>query len=251
MSRQLRRALLIGLLTLGWASPVAAQALPDPFIGTIERLKRSVAPVACTEHVSGGPQRRLTRTVGTAFLLTVDGEFLTAAHVIAEISRSAGDLGDCPPVIYLPKGGWPSSAGEFSARWFTFDHRRCALDSTLDLALCRTRESPATDLGETLSAVAFTSDQQPDGMEVAFTGFPLSVVRPMSARGHIAMYSARSEMIIDQSGWPGGSGSPVYLVDGTVIGMVIQRGTGEGTGRTIVRTTSAIEDFLKRARSAK
>ena len=70
----------------------------------------------------------------------------------------------------------------------------------------------------------------------------------MTARGHVAMYSARDELMVDQSAWPGVSGCPVYLVDGRVIGMVIQRGTGNGTGRAIVRTSVAIQDFVAKAR---
>jgi hypothetical protein len=39
-------------------------------------------------------------------------------------------------------------------------------------------------------------------------------------------------------------------VDGRVVGMVIQRGTGDGTGRAIVRTSVAIQQFMATAREA-
>jgi hypothetical protein len=70
----------------------------------------------------------------------------------------------------------------------------------------------------------------------------------MTARGHVAMYVARDELIVDQSAWPGVSGCPVYVADGRVIGMLIQRGIGEGTGRAIVRTTASIQEFVVKAR---
>ena len=189
---------------------------------------------------------------GTAFFLTPDGEFMTAAHVIADVLRgslSTGTEGCASPVVYLPLNEWPSGSNEFTARWYLFDAAKCVQDSGLDLAFCRTRQNPSEDLQRTIGTVAFAHGLQVDGTAVAFTGFPLNVIQPMTARGHIAMYTSRNELIVDQSAWPGVSGCPVYLVDGSVIGVLIQRGTGDGTGRSIVRTTAEIDAFLVRART--
>jgi V8-like Glu-specific endopeptidase len=145
---------------------------------------------------------------------------------------------------------WPSGSNEFDARWYLFDAAKCQQDSGLDLAYCRTRQNPSQDLNRTVATVTFERGLQVDGTAVAFTGFPLNVIQPMTARGHIAMYTSRDELIVDQSAWPGVSGCPVYLVDGRVIGVLIQRGTGDGTGRSIVRTAAQIDAFLARARAA-
>lgn len=243
------RALAIGLVIVG-AVANAQSPDADPFLKTIAGMKRSVAPIACMGATDGGV-RRPSRIAGTAFFVTAEGEFLTAAHVVSDILRgtlNGGPSGCAAPVVYLPVGEWPSGSNEFNARWYTFDSRRCVLDTTLDLALCVTRESPSADLHRTIGTVVLETAAQPDGTSVAFTGFPLNAIQPMTARGHVAMYSARDELIVDQSAWPGVSGCPVYLADGRVIGMVIQRGTGDGTGRAFVRTSAAIQDFISSAR---
>lgn len=231
--------------------PTPAAASADPFLATIATMKRAVTPIACMESGDGGI-RRPSRIAGTAFFLTPDGEFMTAAHVIADVLRgslSTGTEGCASPVVYLPLNEWPSGSNEFTARWYLFDAAKCVQDSGLDLAFCRTRQNPSEDLQRTIGTVAFEHGLQVDGTAVAFTGFPLNVIQPMTARGHIAMYTSRNELIVDQSAWPGVSGCPVYLVDGSVIGVLIQRGTGDGTGRSIVRTTVEIDAFLVRART--
>jgi trypsin-like peptidase len=231
--------------------PTPAAAAADPFLATIATMKRAVTPIACMESGEGGV-RRPSRIAGTAFFLTPDGEFMTAAHVIADVlrgSQKTGTEGCASPVVYLPLSEWPSGSNEFTARWYLFDAEKCVQDSGLDLAFCRTRQNPSEDLRRTIGTVAFERGLQVDGTAVAFTGFPLNVIQPMTARGHIAMYTSRNELIVDQSAWPGVSGCPVYLVDGSVIGVLIQRGTGDGTGRSIVRTTAEIDAFLTHARA--
>jgi V8-like Glu-specific endopeptidase len=240
----------IWLLLLSPRNTPAQTADGDPFIATIAAMKRTVAPIACVENTDAGA-RRPGRVAGTAFFLTPAGEFLTAAHVVSDILHGAltgGPLGCASPVVYLPATEWPTGSNEFTARWYAFDSKRCVLDTTLDLALCATRSSPSEDLKRTIGTVTFDTSPHADGTAVAFTGFPLNALQPMTARGHIAMYSARDELIVDQSAWPGVSGCPVYLADGRVVGMLIQRGTGEGTGRSFVRTSAAIEQFVAAAR---
>ncbi len=245
--------LMAGVCAVVRALALAQTPDADPFLKTIASMKRAVAPIACVETVEGGA-RRPGRIAGTAFFLTPDGEFLTAAHVVSDVIReslTAGPLGCASPVVYLPATEWPMGSGDFTARWYGFDGNKCFLDTTLDLALCATRSSPSADLGRTIDTVTFDATVYPDGTAVAFTGFPLNAIQPMTARGHVAMYAARDELIVDQSAWPGVSGCPVYVADGRVIGMLIQRGIGEGTGRAIVRTAMAIQDFLTKARRSR
>ena len=212
-------------------------------------MKRAVAPVACRDVRGGGA--RPSRIAGSAFFLTADGEFMTAAHVVTDVLKGTLDTsatGCVAPVVYLPAADWPFASADFTARWYAFDPSRCFRDTSLDLALCRTRNSPSADLQRTIGVVTFDALPRVDGTAVAFTGFPLNALTPMTARGHIATYTSRDELIVDQSAWPGVSGCPVYLADGAVVGVLIQRGTGEGVGRSIVRTAAGIETFLARAR---
>ena len=250
MRRHPHTLALLASVVISTTHPRAAGQ--DPFLDTIRTMKQTVAPIACMEAVDAGV-RRPSRIAGTAFFTTADGEFLTAAHVISDIlhgALTAAPAGCAAPVVYVPVTEWPSGSNEFNARWYAFDSRRCVLNTTQDLALCVTRDSPSADLRRTIGTASFDQAPHPDGTAVAFTGFPLNAIQPMTARGHVAMYSARDELIVDQSAWPGVSGCPVYLVDGRVIGMVVQRGTGDGTGRAIVRTTAAIQEFLTTARQA-
>lgn len=219
----------------------------DVFVRTIAEMKRTVAPIACMEAPEKGV-RRPNRIAGTAFFVSPEGEFLTAAHVITDVQEGAVAAGCAAPVVYLPKTDWPVGSDEFTARWYFFDAAKCVLDRNNDLALCVTKENPSVDLERRIGTVTFDSLPMPDGTSVAFTGFPLNAKQPMTARGHIAMYSSRNELILDQSAWPGVSGCPVYVQDGKVIGLLVQRGTGEGTGRSIVRTAFVIEEFLARSR---
>jgi S1-C subfamily serine protease len=242
---------LCAAATVSAQAPTPAAAAADPFLATIASMKKAVTPIACMDSGEGGV-RRPNRIAGTAFFLTPDGEFMTAAHVITDVLRGSlttGAEGCLNPVVYLPLTEWPSGSNEFTARWYLFDAAKCVRDSSLDLAFCRTRQNPSEDLKRTIGTVTFERDLQVDGTAVAFTGFPLNVIQPMTARGHIAMYTSRDELIVDQSAWPGVSGCPVYLVDGRVIGVLIQRGTGDGTGRSIVRTTAEMENFIARSRA--
>jgi Trypsin-like peptidase domain len=244
--------LLAGAHVLAGSLALAQGPDPDPFVKTIDTLKRAVAPIACVQTEAG--TRRPGRIAGTAFFLTPEGEFMTAAHVMSDVIRgglTGGPSGCASPVVYLPATEWPMGSGDFTARWYGFDSNRCVLDATLDLALCSTRQSPSADLGRTIGTVTFDATPHADGTPIAFTGFPLNAILPMTARGHVAMYVARDELIVDQSAWPGVSGCPVYVADGRVIGMLIQRGVGEGTGRAIVRATVAIQEFVAKARKSR
>jgi V8-like Glu-specific endopeptidase len=70
---------------------------------------------------------------------------------------------------------------------------------------------------------------------------------PITSQGHIASYSVRTnEFLIDKNAWPGASGSPVYGAEGEVIGLIIQRGLGDGSGLAYARPADFIVDFLRR-----
>ena len=101
-------------------------------------------------------------------------------------------------------------------RRLEFQTARCIADKAndVDLALCAT-DWNLTDHKTKVRPVQFDSAQQPDGTAVAYTGFHLGNLTPMTARGYISMYTHADGLVVDQGTWLGASGSPVYLSDGS------------------------------------
>jgi hypothetical protein len=99
--------------------------------------------------------------------------------------------------------------------------------------------------------VTLDGDRKRDGASVAFSGFPLDFITPLTSRGAIAGYRASAgteadEVIIDKATWPGASGSPVYGADGRVVGMILKAGIGPGSGLAYARAASVLQQFLSR-----
>jgi V8-like Glu-specific endopeptidase len=115
-----------------------------------------------------------------------------------------------------------------------------------DIARCRSVARITVEF----TPVRFEDSEQRAATAVAFTGFPLQSLDPITSRGYIAAYTSqvaglgKTEMLIDRTAWPGDSGSPVYLEDGRVIGMVQKRGTGNAEGIAFVRPTRFIQRLL-------
>ena len=220
---------------------------PDPFISTIESMKHSVAPVVCMG--GDGPQANIQELEGSAFFLSRTGEFLTAAHVLDEMKTHAHSC--LITAIYLPSGGWRADTPEETVHWFPFRASDCFIERGLDVAKC----SPLDDLSVPRQGFSFEirpvkmefSDQA-DGTQVAFTGFPLGTRDPFTSRGGIAAYRTSKDsvqLVLDQTTWGGASGSPVYLSDGRVIGIMLARGVTEGSGLTIVRPARLIRPVVE------
>ncbi len=71
-------------------------------------------------------------------------------------------------------------------------------------------------------------------------------IYPVTSKGNIASYvPSQKQFAIDKNVWPGASGSPVYDMDGNVIGLVIKGGFNEGAGLAYARSTDYILDFLR------
>jgi len=231
-------------LSFSLASPLR---MADAFIPTIEGMKHSVAPVIC---MSGdGPEAAVEHVEGTAFFVSRRGDFLTAGHVINGIETHKHP---CPvTAIYLPSARWRADAPEETLRWFPFHTSDCVIQSAQDLAKC----SPVADLSVRrpgfsfeLQPVQLEFSDQADGTQVAFTGFPLGVRDPFTSRGGIATHRSSkdsAQLVLDQTAWPGASGSPVYVSDGRVIGIMLARGIDEGAGIAVVRPARLIRPILE------
>jgi trypsin-like peptidase len=221
----------------------------DPFVGAVETMKQSIAPVVCLSV--NGEESTIVDRMGSAFFVSTAGEFLTAAHVIAEMQKSDRP---CPvSAIILPLEGWQPGAFDEPTAWLPFKIADCAIDTLLDVAKCRATMDPSGPLAERLKIVPvkFEWDIPPDGTQVAFTGFPLKVRDPITFRAGVAANrpvwrdgNVVPQLLLDRTAWPGFSGSPVFLSDGRVIGILFAGVLEEGTAMTFLRPASAVRGMI-------
>jgi V8-like Glu-specific endopeptidase len=222
----------------------------DPFAGAVETMKNSVAPLICVTANDAGPQHLSRR--GTAFFVSASGEFLTAAHVILQMQN---DDPRCPiPAVTLPLHRWQPNEANESVAWFSFKIPNCVIDVQIDVADCSLINDlsvPRRALTFKIVPVKFEWNLPSDGTQVAFTGFPMNARDPMTFRADVAAYrpvwrneKVIPELLLDRAAWPGSSGSPVFLPDGKVVGILIAARTEEGTAMTSLRPVSAVRELL-------
>jgi len=235
------------------AAALLAQPKDVP-VKTIESIKRSVVPVICGID-EGKDNLKIVLVMGSGFLVNREGDFVTAAHVLDDWGKVSTPQQPCILYVYFPVGGWENGAkgigiqGSAKARWFPFAH--CIKQYTIDVASCRITENPFSDaeVKSQLSSVTFESVELPDGSPVAFTGFPLNSLRPITSKAFVAAYrvdaSGSAEIIVDKAGWPGASGSPLYTASGHVIGLIREAGVDRASGIAYARVGSLITQFLK------
>jgi hypothetical protein len=223
-------------------------AISDPFIAAIATIKHSVGSMDCLA-VSGTDAKILKREA-SAFLISEEADFLTAAHVLAAMQKKDDP---CPtPAITFALNDWRPDAQTEQMLWFPFRIVDCQVDSTADVAKCRPSEDLPAHIRKSHAAVPVRFDWniQPDGAKLAFTGFPLEARDPMTFLAHVAAYKIPGgkqqapELILDHGSLPGFSGSPVFLADGTVIAILLRDGTPEAPGLSIARPVSVFREMI-------
>jgi S1-C subfamily serine protease len=242
----MRRIVTILAFSLTLAAGTKAE---DVSIKTIETIQKSVVPVLCMGATEKGAAE-IRKVMGTGFLINREGGFLTAAHVVLGLQS------ECPAgsfwAIYVPTNLWKEHAKETATHWFRFD--TCRYNGITDIAACKPIDNPFADLvvNKNIQPVRFgTFANHPDGSPVAFTGFPLESVIPITSKGFIATYFPREDWFgIDKSGWPGASGSPVYDQKGLVIGLLIRRTASDAGGLGFARPIDPILEFLAKEKMA-
>ena len=260
--------LLIVICVLAGTNAAAAQG-PDAFLAAIRAMKRSVVPVMCFRAIPPAPrasQPAATPPVppqpdaapqpprefqpivdATGFFISARGDFVTAAHAIADF-QPGRPLAGCSMAVWFESP--VDKAGNYSAQAFFVSVADCVTDRGLDVARCRTID----DLRQTGDGrfapepVEIAGGQREDGSAVAITGFPLYNTTPITSRGYIGAYVPPApeapRMALDRAAWPGGSGSPVYDSRGRVIGMLLVAGEGVASGISYACTGDAILAFL-------
>jgi hypothetical protein len=227
------------------------------FVNAISNIKHSIAPVVCVQtHPTGDWDLRSIE--GTAFFVAADGSFITPNHVLDGLTLPNRQI-PCPsPAIYVPeRGDWRVDVASFRIHYALFLTQTCKRDAQLDIAFCTPFPGGMILPGGAplkVSPVEFDNDPPRDGSPIAFSGFPLSSPVPISAMGSVASYQGNSQgiytMVIDRAAWPGASGSPIYLPNGHVIGIILARGTGDGTGLAYGRIARFVSTFLPEAYQA-
>ena len=238
--------LILCIATIQCILCVACAASQNKFfipVETIEGIKKTVVPIVCGATTQDG-SFKITSTIGSAFFINNEGYFLTAGHVLDDWDKIDRSNGDCFPAVYIPKSDWQTLS---VVRWFRFGN--CIRPGAADVAVCKATINPFSleDIKKKIT-IAFLKPNLllVDGTPVAFTGFPLSSLRPITSMGNIASYIKMDNLIIiDKNAWPGASGSPVYLADGKVIGILIKRGINDGSGLAYAVTTESILEFLR------
>jgi len=216
---------------------------------TVDRAMRSVVAVACAYRDPATGETRVATGLGSGFFIARDGTFITAAHVVAAKDKLPAGTPACELGIYVPKTTWRPKGQELDAKFFRV--RECRANGETDLAACRPVVNPfeTSDVTYPITPMELEESELPDGAPIAFTGFPLNSIRPMTSIGHVSAYRRATalgskELVIDKAGWPGASGSPVYDQKGRAIGMILEIGGGAGAGLAYARTSVFIRRFL-------
>ncbi len=219
----------------------------DPLIAVIETIKQSVVSIDCLAVTP--TEAKVVERVGGGFLISESGDFVTAGHVLQSMQNQNDSCST--PAITLAVGGWNPEAPVEHMVWFQFKHSDCKIDRVNDVAACRLSSDPAARIRELhVRAVQFEWNIPPDGTQVAFTGFPLRSRDPVTFRAHVAAYripwpdESIPELVLDRPALGGFSGSPIYLANGRIIGLLVATGTNEAGGVTIARPVSAFREIL-------
>lgn len=238
--------------------PVPSRPAPPNVIATIAQIKQAVIPVVCVQlpRTGGSSELTLVSVEGTAFFVSSDGTFATAGHVVRDLTARNRRAACEQAAIYVPEGGWQPNVTNFKVQYFFFSTINCTRDDSLDIAICRSPRNIKEIMGTYPPSVTLETSPQKDGTPAAFTGFPLQFVLPITSRGFIATYrdtrdeTGPRELVIDKAAWPGASGSPIYLENGHVIGILLDRGVGEAVGIAFGRPASFIERLLAQRKQA-
>lgn len=241
------RYLLITALILVVPDPVFAhEGIP---LKTISHIERSVIPLVCAYKDASGTLR-IAGVAGTGFFVDRHGRFVTDAHVLNDLLTFRG-VRPCFPVFYVPDHRWGAYEPIINFQYFPFV--RCTTNKVLDLAVCSPTENPFTSKRlqkGSVTTVSFGRNDAKVGAPVGFTGFPLQSKAPISSQGHVAGFTGVQgdptgfDYFIDKAAWPGASGSPLYLANGRVVGIVRAAGEKAGSGISLARSSALITAFL-------
>ncbi len=218
--RSLKTLLAIILMVSG----ASAQSLEKQLERTAQHAEFAVLPVWYND-----PATMAMAVVGTAFLVTPEGYFITAAHVLEQYKPKSAQM----------TVGLRQRSGDIGGAWFDVVEK----DEAHDLALCKTTPplrkfaAEKANPGTERPIATFRVSEAPPaiGQFIAIAGFPLGSWNPAIQLGTIAALRTinpnagrvpagqRELLQVSASGNKGNSGSPVVALDtGDVIGVIVQ-----------------------------
>jgi hypothetical protein len=220
------------------------------FTKAIEQIKQIVVPIVCFGENPETKAAYLISVEGTGFFVSGDSRVITAGPVGRGIFQKERIPSCAFPAIYLPTEGWNTSSVNVPIKYVPISN--CFNGDSLDIAACELSEDLAKDEAIKVQPKSADIDGSiyPDGTPVAFTGFPLSFVQPITSQGIIGTYRGPNatlgplEFVIDKNAWPGASGSPVFESTGKVVGMIVQRGFNDASGLAFAIPGAVIKKFL-------
>ncbi|SPF41404.1 exported hypothetical protein [Candidatus Sulfotelmatobacter kueseliae] len=207
---------------------VASAALAQDVEKQLKRVSHNANFAVLPVWYTDPSDRTKSGVVGTAFLVTPDGYFITAAHVLEHYKSQSADM-----MVSLRQRSRDMVGIPFDL---------IEKDDTHDLALCKTatplkfvarKENPGTE--RPVASLHIASSAPVAGEFIAIAGFPLGSWSPAIQFGNVAaIYTTnpnsgrvpagqRDLIQISASGNMGNSGSPVIELDtGNVIGVIVQ-----------------------------
>ena len=220
----------------------------------VEHIRPSVVQIRTME---GKPN---TGTVfGTGFLVSDDGVFVTAGHVLMDAMQF---IAECSPnktlSLYV---GFAVENYDTPEKQIRFIYSSglvdpIAINPLFDLALLQLRTSVSAmpnvkfPVGESTSRMAAATlvDTRPlEGEAIATSGYPLDIPAMVTSTGcvgnswYVEPETDTDRYIGDSTANPGNSGGPVYrLSDGAVIGVLV---AGLTTG--LVQGDGVFEDVVQ------
>jgi hypothetical protein len=236
------------LILTGCASTSTVSQDNPVSIDTIDQIKYATVPIVCGSFTEGGIFN-VSLIMGSGFFVNSEGYFLTADHVIGYLDKIDKGKEQYCPAVYMAVGGWTTIDSIHQFPIYKFDSYSCMRNREADVAVCKTGDNPFLDelLKKKLRFLALgTFSGVKDGTPIAFTGFPLDSLRPLTSKGNIASYIEKDKkIVIDKSSWPGASGSPIYLSNGKVVGIMIQRGINDAIGLGYAIPAESVMEFLR------
>src|SRR5271169_3973543 len=163
----LRMKMLHALVLVLIASGISAQNIENQLKRASHNVEFAVLPIWYND-----PNFVNTRVVGTGFLVTPDGYFITAAHVLEQYKPKSAQV----------TAGLRQRSGDMSGLWFDVIEK----DEAHDLALCRTavplakfaeqKKNPGTE--HPTASLRLSTSQPVTGEFIAIAGFPLGSWNP-------------------------------------------------------------------------
>jgi hypothetical protein len=238
--------LLLISLSSAWAEDIPRSA--------IKLVKTSLVPLVCalkSENPTPTPS-----VVATGFFVDRLGDIVTAAHVVEGFATFNTLSHPCNALALVVRfGGWTEGESDLNGALFWLD---CQERQTEDIATCKTEGNPfdTASVKGVIAPVVFATMLQHDGTPAAFTGFaldgfPITSKANVAANGlgHVLKYpDPKPMLVLDKTAPAGYSGCPVYIADGSVIGMIVQSSEQPGVegsiGFAFARPSKAIVAYL-------